>query len=73
MHIPPSSPEPIRNSTCFFCKSQSSSWLAPFLNHVRLGAWIPGGNDLVLVEPIFKEGDGESEMAKTEAHSHKGK
>lgn len=56
---------------CFFCKSQSSSWLASFLNHVRLGAWMPGGNDLV--EPIFTEGVDEFEIAKTQGHSHNGR
>lgn len=56
---------------CFFCKSQSSSWLASFLNQVRLGAWMPGGNDLV--EPIFTDVVDEIEIAKTQGHSHNGR
>lgn len=32
------------NSICLVWRSQSISWVASLSNHVRHGAWMPGGN-----------------------------
>lgn len=51
--VPPCRPELIKNSTCFFWSSQSSSCEASLRNHVNDGAWTPEGKDLVDVEPMM--------------------
>lgn len=46
-----------RNSRCFFCNGQSTSWFDVPANQVKLGTWMPAGKGLLpvrsAIEPIL--------------------